>query len=211
MVISWSKMRESKPVYPIYVQHDAINSLLNQLTEHSTSSRTISASNAQSEKDSKKIGIVASLLQVLGIESSFTRDTEENSTQSDEELVVLEPEHKVRQIRRLLIETGNLHNLNSRLMRKNSFGSFVDFRMNAQFKRVYRFVEISGTIGEYQVKTVCSPEYLSISKSYLFQILSEQLTQSLVGFGVIVNIDQSSKTINIKPLILAADSREFQM
>lgn len=204
-------MKPSRPTYPIYVQQDAINSLLNQLTEYSTSSRTISVSNGQSEKDSKKIGVTASFLQVLGIESSLTQDTEENVTQSDEELVVLEPEHKVREIRRLLIETGNLHNLNSRLIRKIPFGSFVDFRMNAQFKRVYRYVEISGTIGEYHIKTVCSPEYLSISRSYLFQIMSEQLTQSLVGFGVIINVDQSSKTINIKPLILAADSREFQV
>jgi hypothetical protein len=204
-------MKQSLPTYPIYVQQDAIKSLLNQLTEHCTSSRKISVSNGQSAIDLKKIGVVASLLQVLGIESSICHEVEENSTHVDEELVVLEPEHKVREIRRILIETGNLHNLNSRLMRKVPFGSFVDFQMEAKFKRVYRFVEISGAIGEYYIKSVCSVDYLSISRSYLFQIMRGELTQSLVGFGVIINVDQISKTIDIKPLILAVNKQKFQV
>jgi hypothetical protein len=195
-----------KPLYPIYVQNDAIDSLFNQLTEFNRQSRKITKAVGQDARDFKGVNIVASLLQAIGIEVNLSREQGTNSNYSEEEVFQVEPEHTVKLIRKQLSETGVLYDLNFCLAKNRPFGSFVDFQGEGVLRRKQRFIEITGSVGTISFTTICSPEYF-VSKSFLMQALLTEKTSQIIGFGIILYAD--SQHFDIKSLLLALKPQAY--
>lgn len=66
----------SKPVYPIYVQDDAIESLLSQFTDSRAQNNKISIGKKLGSTTAKGVGITAALSQLLGLSVNLRKDDE---------------------------------------------------------------------------------------------------------------------------------------
>lgn len=196
--------------YPFYVQTDSVTSLYNHLTTMNVQSQKTTTTNSESKKDSKGVKVVASLLQILGLEANIAQDKEASSDYADETVYVLESEQKAKLIRQNLHESKALYNLNVCLQRKRPFGSFIDFRCTCIFTRKQRFVEIIGNIETTTIKTICSPEYFQ-AKSFLVQAIFSNKPLPIYGFGIVVSADPEKKLIEVKSLVLALENQGFRM
>lgn len=222
-----------KAIYPIYVQEDSITSLYGQMFELAEQSRKIAHAKGATKTTEKKVSLVLSLLQLLGLEGSFRRENSESSDYTEEIMQIVGPEDRLRFIRKELTGQGVLYNLNLSLKKGRPFGSFVDFQGKATFTLIpsandgkaesedevmnllllekSKFVKVEGQIEDYEFTTVCSMKYLKTS-SWLYHILYSKSDKQvpIVGFGVVTDFDTEKKTMAIKALMLALSPESFR-
>ena len=227
----------SKIVYPIYEQNDSINTLYGQAFDIAEQSRQVTHTKGETKSSEKKMGLVLSLLQVLGLEASLKHENSENLGYTEEEMRVVGPEDKLRLIRKKLSEQGALYNLNLCLLKQRPFGSFVDFQAKASFILISTdlqvkeppsetdemmalmmprgLVRVSGNIEDYQFTTVCSKKYFETS-SWLYMTLTteknpEPKQAQIAGFGIVTDFEPVRKLITLKALMLALDPQGFSV
>lgn len=196
-------------LFPIYIQKDALDTLYSQITSQSMQSKKVGKTTDKDHKNGVSAKFAASLLKVIGVDLNVSSHESNKLSLSTEEVFVLDTLHKAKQFRKYIRSENMLSNLNVCLSNHLNFGAFVDFQMTCGFSRRKRLVEILGQIENVGLSTICSPEYFGHSKSTLFQLLDSGNKIDIKGFGVILGIDEESKNIVLKSLILALMKKDF--
>jgi hypothetical protein len=195
--------------FPIYVQHDAIESFINQLTEEKVVSKKTSILTGKSNKNTTSSNLSASFLKIFGFGTKFGQDTNEKLDETEESTAEIASEQKVLKIQSALKEENSLFDLNSSIRNSKQFGSFVVFEAIVKFQRIYRIVEAKGYVESKKIHVICSPKYFP-SKSQLIQMIKSNHQISIQGFGVITNIDLNENIVSIKPLTLSIIPKTYK-
>jgi len=214
-----------RAIYPIYVQRDSISTFYRQIFELAEDSRKIAQTKGEGKITEKKVSLVFSLLQLMGIEGNYRHENTASSDYTEEKIQIVGPEDKLRSIRQELSKQGLLYDLNYCLKKKRPFGSFVDFECLASIEKIdaeddnvnsflssgdSKFVKFQGSIEDYKFTTICSLRYFEIS-SWLYGSLKSKSDRQrpFLGFGIVTNFDLEEKELEIKALMFALNTEGY--